>query len=658
MAIEAAADLLPAKVAMIGVLGVGAQWVAWRLRWPAIVLMSVAGLMVGPVAAGVLGQPLLDPQEDFGELLRPIIGLAVAVILFEGGLLLDKRELSGLSKAVRRLVFPGALIGWLLGALAARYAAGLSWELAALFGGLLVVTGPTVILPLLRQSKLAGRPAAILKWEGIVNDPVGALLAVLVYEVIRVSGEGGTFLDAAMWLAFGASIGAALGWLSGRGLVAAFQRGAVPEYLKAPAILAAVLACFTLSDMVAHETGLLAVTVFGITVANGRLASIDDMRRFKETIATLLVSGVFVILTATLTLETIALLDWRAAAFVAAMLFLVRPATVWLSTIDSGLTPGERTLVGWIAPRGIVAVAVAGFFANELSLLYATQAADAVAQAQNALTPAAGEALLAVAAARQVQADQAASLIPLTFAMVFATVLLHGFTIGPLARRLGLAATGPEGVLIVGATPWSLALATALKEQDVVVTLVDSDWLRLRKARQAGIDHFHGEVLSETTDHHLDHARYGWVIAASANDAYNSLVSVEFAPELGRHRVYQLATGDAVRGSHEIARTARGRTLIREERGFDALTSDLWRGWRFRATTLTEAYDLERFFEERGQNVDVVLERRPDGRIQLLNADVRPKGGPGVTLIWFAEPKEDAPAEPASPKAEAEETSD
>ncbi len=648
MAVESAAEFLPAKVALIGVLGVGAQWLAWRLQWPAIVLMSLAGLLVGPFAAGVFGQPLLDPQADFGELLRPIIGLAVAVILFEGGLLLEFRELQGLSKAVRRLVFPGALIGWLLGALAARYAAGLSWELAALFGGLLVVTGPTVILPLLRQSKLAGRPAAILKWEGIVNDPVGALLAVLVYEVVRFSANGGGWLEAASWLAFGAALGAGLGWLSGRGLVYAFRRGAVPEFLKAPVVLAAVLVCFTVSDMVAHETGLLAVTVFGITVANGQLASIEDMRRFKETIATLLVSGVFVILTATLTLETLSALDWRAAAFVAVMLFLVRPATVWASTINTGLSLRERALVGWIAPRGIVAVAVAGFFASELYLLYGEQAAQALALAETAGSAVERAAAQSAAAAAQLRADQAASLIPLTFAMVFATVILHGFSIGPLARRLRLAATGPEGVLIVGATAWGLELAKSLNEQDVQVTVADTDWRRLRKARLDGVDVFFGEVLSESADHRLDHTRYGWVIAATANDAYNSLVSVEFAPELGRHRVYQLSAGEGGRVAQEIARTARGRTLIREERGFDGLVSDLWKGWVFRTTKLTEAYSLDRFLEDRGAGADLIAEKRPDGRIQLIGPDSRPKGGPGATLIWFAPARQEEAAEPAA----------
>jgi NhaP-type Na+/H+ or K+/H+ antiporter len=618
MAVELA-DTLPAKIALIGALGVGAQWLAWRLQWPAIVLMSLAGLIVGPVAALALGAPILDPAADFGDLLRPAIAVSVAVILFEGGLALDFAELRGTSKAVRRLVIVGAPVGWILGAVAARHLAGLPWDIAWLFGGLLVVTGPTVILPLLRQAKLAGRPAAILKWEGIVNDPVGALAAVFVYEVIRFTAQGEAWFVAAGWIVGAAVLGGLLGLAAGFGLARAFRGGLAPEFLKAPMILAAVLACFAVADAIAHETGLLAVTVFGITLGNSRLASIGEMRRFKETIAVLLVSGVFVILTASLTPETIRALDWRAAAFVAAMLFVVRPVTVWTATAGSGLSWRERALVGWIAPRGIVAVAVAGFFAGELSAIGRTEA--------EALTP-------------------------LAFAMVFATVILHGFTIKPIAARLGLAVRGPEGVLIVGANTWSLSLAKTLQELDIPVLIADTNWLRLRRARLDGVPTFYGEILSEAADHRLDHAKYGWLVAASSNDAYNALACVEFAPEIGRHRVFQLPAGVAEKDeSREIVFTARGRTLIRKGRSFDALSADWFRGWRFRATKLSEEYPLKKFLEERGENVDLVAERRPDGKVQLLGPTAPPKGGDGAVMIWFAPPKPEDESEAAPEEA-------
>ncbi len=619
MAVESAAASLPAKMALIGALGVGAQWLAWRLQWPAIVLMSLAGLIVGPLAAATFGAPILDPATDFGELLRPLIAVAVALILFEGGLALDFEEIRGRARMIRRFTTVGAPVAWLLGTLAAHYLAGLPWDIALLFGGLLVVTGPTVIMPLLRQAKLAGRPAAVLKWEGIVNDPVGALLAVTVYEAIVFVADGRSWLDAAFYLLLAASLGAVLGIVSGIALATIFRRGLVPEFLKVPIVLAAVLGCFALADSVAHETGLLAVTAFGMTMANARLASITDMRRFKESIVTLLVSGVFVILTATLTPQTIAGLDWRAAAFVAAMLLIVRPVSVLAASWGTDMSWRERALVGWIAPRGIVAVAVAGFFAAEL------------------------------AAMGRVEAER---LVPLTFAMVFATVILHGFTIKPLAKRLGLAQTGPEGVLVVGANPWALALAKALKELDYPVTVADTNWRRLRQARFDGLDTYYGEILSEAAEHKLDHAKYGWLIAATSNDAYNALVCTEFAPEMGRHRVYQLSTTDEDQDAKAIAFTARGRTLIARGRTFDGLASAWWKGARFRSTKLSEEYDLERYLAERPEGTDLVAERGPKGALTLLGPNVKPKGGPGAVIVSFGlKAEEDAAPEGAGKDA-------
>lgn len=628
-AAHAGTGALAFKIALIAVIGIGAQWLAWRLKQPAIVLLAAAGLLVGPVWAvfAPSGAPLLNPAEDFGDLYRPMIALAVAVILFEGGLALEFSELQGAKVAVRRLVVVGAPIGWLLGTLAAHFGAGLPWELAALLGGLLVVTGPTVIIPLLRQAHIASRPGAVLKWEGIVNDPVGALFAVLVFEIVRLTAEGQSWTAAVGLLFIGAIVGLVLGAAAGLALAAAFKRGAVPEYLKAPIVLAAVVTCYVAADSIAHETGLLAVTAFGMTIANARLASIEEMRRFKETIATVLVSGVFVILTASLTPEAVLALDWRAAAFVALMLLVVRPATVWLATWGSGLTWQERALVGWIAPRGIVAVAVSGFFAAELAVI------------SGALRP-------EIASAVE-------QLAPLTFAMVFATILAHGFTIRPMARALGLATDGAEGVLLVGASPWSLGLAKTLNDLGVPVTLADTNWTRLRRARLEGVTTYYGEVLSEAADHRLDHSALSWVIAATSNDAYNALVCVEFAPEVGRHRAYQLpSAGDRSETDRGIAFTARGRTMIRHGRAFDAVSSDWWRGWRFRQTKLSETYKLEQFFADNGADADLIAEVRPDGKFALLGPNSGPRGGPGAILVWYGPPKSEADADAKTARSE------
>lgn len=620
------ADLLPIKMALIGGLGIGAQWLAWKLQKPAIVLMSIAGLMFGPLIGFLLAgsyptyfgwlsfewlsyvvepiRPLLqavrlDPVNDFGSVLRPVIGLAVAIILFEGGLTLQFRQISETSRAVRRMVLIVGPISWLLGTLATHYIIGLAWDISAMVGGLFVVTGPTVVIPLLRQAHLSDRPANVLKWEGIVNDPVGALFAVGAYEFVYVTHElskaspdGGITFQAVFGVfAFAIVLSAIIGAISGWALATAFNKGIVPEYLKAPVTLAWVLVIYVLANNVGHESGLLAVTAMGMVMANMKFSAIAEMLRFKETIAILLVSGVFVILTATLTPEVIKLMFsveglktiWL---WVLVVILLVRPIAVFIGTAFSGLNWREQFIISWVAPRGIVAVAVSGFFAKELV---------------------------------EMGRDDGAIFVVLAFALVFATVLLSSFTVTPLARLLGLAKDHKDGVLVVGANPWSLGLSKALKDMDIPVIVADTNWRRLRGARQEGFDTFFGEVLSEHAEYNMDHSKFQHLIAATPNDAYNSLVCVEFAPELGRHRVFQLpGQENDEHDKQAITFTARGRLLSTANKNFDMLTQDWWSGKRFRATNITEEFTFEDMMRQRGMNAHLLLVRRPDGVIQFI----------------------------------------
>ncbi|WP_427452488.1 cation:proton antiporter [Litorimonas sp. WD9-15] len=614
-------SVLPFKIALIGALGIGAQWLAWKLQRPAIVLMAIAGLIFGPLVAYfmTLNMPSflhdgleafhLDPQSDFGDVYRPMIGIAVAIILFEGGLNLKFKDLGEARSAVIRMVVLAGPIAWGLGTLAAHYLAGLEWDMAAMVGGLFIVTGPTVIMPLLRQAHLQAKPANVLKWEGIVNDPLGALFAVVVFEFIRI-----TQMDVGMAMVFGkiafaAILGTVVGILSGIGMAWAFRRGLIPEYLKAPVVLAWVLVIYVLANILADETGLLAVTALGMTMANTKFASMVEMRRFKENIAIILVSGVFVMLTATLTPEVLRAFvqDWKVIAFVLAMMFVVRPIAVMLSTLWSGLSWKESLLVSLIAPRGIVAVAVAGLFAAEM---------QALGRADGAI------------------------FVPLAFALVFATVLFAGFFIGPLAHMLKLDSGDGDGVLIVGANPWSLGLAKALKDMHIKVTVADTNWRRLRGARLEGHNTFYGEVLSENADYSLDHGAFNILIAATPNEAYNALVCVEFAPELGRHRVFQIGAKDnEVDQEAGIAFTSRGRTLTSRGRTFDALTRDWWGGWRFRATNLSGEYTLDDLYKDRGDDLDLILARKPDGLLEFIQPGQEFRAE-GSTVLSFCPAKD------------------
>ena len=609
--------------AIIGVLGVGAQWLAWRTNTPAIVLMAIAGVVAGPVlgiftpADAPSGVPPMEAL--FGEFYRPIISVAVAVILFEGGLQLNFAEIRGLQQGVQRLVVPGVPIAWGLGASAAHYIAGLTWPTALLFGGVMVVTGPTVIIPLLRQSKLNPRPATLLKWEGIVNDPVGALLAVLVFEFLAFGGEHGSLSDIIGSILLASILAGALGYAFGLFAASAFRRGWAPEYLKPPVLLILVLVCFELANLLQHEAGLLAVTAMGVTMANSKIASINELRLFKENIAILLVSGVFIILTANLTYETILALGFSDLLFIAAMLFVVRPLTVFASTIGAGLPLKERLLVGWIAPRGVVAVAVSSFF---------------------------GAALF------EVGYEDGEKLIPLAFAMVFATVIAHGFTIGPLAKALGLASRDRPGVLIAGASPWSIGLAAKLKEMEIPVMVADASWRRLKPARLADIPTYYGEILSEVTEHHLDLNRFGYLLAVSGNEAHNALVSTDLAPELGRAAIYQVnARGKDEEDRQALSYTLQGRTFLHSAAPLDELLKRHYSGWTYQKTRLSEEYPPEQYKQDADKEHEIVAIIRK-GVLSFASREAPLKPEVGDTVLAYIPKPADQPKAPREKNGE------
>ena len=589
----------PAVVfAAIGVLGIGAQWIAWRTGWPSIALMLLAGILAGPVAG------IIEPHRDFGALLEPMISLAVAVILFQGGLSLNFRELRRTEGAVFRLALIGVPIAWVLGAAACYYIAGLVWPVAILLGGILVVTGPTVVLPMLRQIALAPRPRAILKWEAIVNDPIGALCAVVTYDYLRHADQG-TSIAAAVLAVSGAALIAglvgvavafAIGWL--------FPRGHVPEYLKSPVLLVAVIGTFVLSNLIQRETGLLAVTVMGVALANMRLASFRDFHAFKENITVLLVSGVFVLLSASLDLNVLRQFEWRFLGFVLALLFLVRPASVFVSLLFTRVPWRERLFIAWIAPRGVVAMAISGLFALRLGAL---------------------------------GYSDGATLVTISFGVVVATIVAHGFSARIVARWLGLTTGDRRSVLIVGSTDWSRALAEQLRELEVPIILNDTSMSRLRAARQKGLPTFHGEILAETAEEHIDLDQFQALLATSDNEAYNALVCDQLAPVLGRDAVYQL--GFSARGDrHALPDALRGQSLFASGADVGTLDEREHAGWTFHKTRISERFDFGALKALLPEGADLLMLIRPNGSAGFFTHATRPTPEPGDVVLSYAPP--------------------
>lgn len=581
-------------------LGVAAQWIGWRLKLPAIVLFVVAGVLVGPVFG------IIKPSEDIGDLLQPMISLSVAIILFEGGLQLRFSEFKQAASGIWRLVTVGVVVGWVLGSLATYYIGGFSPAVAILFGAIMVITGPTVVIPMLRQAKLNRRTGSFLKWEGIINDPTGALLAVLVFEffVAEAAGvEGGTLASIGKAIGLAVVLGFGGAWVVAR----AYAKHWIPEYLKAPVTLGLVLVLFSIANGVQHESGLLVVTVMGVALANLAPTGLEELKRFKEDIAVLLVSTIFVMLSADLEASTLAQLNWRTILLVFAMLFLVRPLAIYLSTIGAGMSWQERLFVGWIAPRGIVAAAVAGIFAPKLV---------------------------------EVGFEDANLLVPLIFTVIFTTVVLHGFSITFLARKLGLNSAA-NGILIVGSSPWTTELARVFHEiEDTDVYLADSSWHRLRRARMAGIPVLQGEVLSESLQESLELAEIGTVLSTTSNDAYNALVCRNFSGLVGTNRVYQIAASEIEEeDKDQLASDVRGHTAFSRRTHFEELWQLHLQGWRFYKTRVTETFDYDALRADMHPEAIMVANVR-ETAVQLFSTDESVEVKTGDLVIYYAPKRE------------------
>jgi len=591
-------------IAAVGALGIGAQWLAWRTGWPAIVLMLAAGFIAGPVTG------LIDPEATFGDLLDPMISVGVALILFEGGLSLDLRELRHSGKAVMRLATVGVLIGWALGTLAGFYIAGLVWPVAVLFGGILIVTGPTVVIPLLRQANVQPRPNSILKWEGIVNDPTGALCAVIAYEYFRFVQEnpGATPLDVVPPLIIAALLAGLVGYAAARAIAYLFPRGAIPEYLKVPVLFTTVIGVFVLTNQIEHEAGLVAVTVMGITLANRNVSSIRSIHPFKENVAVLLVSGIFILLSSSLKWEELTYLQTsiRPLLFLLALLFLVRPLTVLISLLGTDVPWNERLFVAWIAPRGIVLVAISGLFALRLGDL-------------------------------GIEGGQL--LIGLSFAVVVVTVIAHGFTVNLVARLLGVKGTSRPGLLIIGSTAWTIELAKQMEAIKTPVMIVDQSWQRLGAARREGLPFYHGEILNEATEHNLDLSPFQVLVAATDNEAYNALVCNEFAHEIGRDSVYQLGENSEGDDRHALPESIRGRALFTDGFGVTDVNERQRQGWAFKKTRLSDEFDFDDAREKLPDSATMLLLVREDGTLRFFTHAATPEPRPGDTIISFVPPK-------------------
>jgi len=580
----------------IPVIAVFCQWIAWRLKLPAILFLLLAGIITGPTLNW------LKPDELFGNLLHPFISLAVAIILFEGGMTLKLDDIKGLEKVVRRLVTIGLLATWLIIALATHFLVGFSWELSFLFGALVVVTGPTVIIPMLRTVRPNAKIANILRWEGIVIDPIGALLAVLVFEfIISATHEQiwqHVLLTFGGIIATGLLIGAAAGYLLGLIL----RHYLLPEYLHNLASLALIFASFTLANHISEESGLLAVTIMGMWMANLKQVHIEDILNFKEHLTVLLISGLFIILAARIEFDQIMMLGWASLAILAVIQFVARPVKVLIATYDSTLKWQEKTLLSWIAPRGIVAAAVSAIFALRLE---------------------------------NQGIEDAQLIVPLTFIVIVGTVVLQSTTAGWLARWLKVAEPDSNGLLIIGANPLARKIAVALKNQGIRTLLVDRNWSNIKAARMEGLETYYGSPISEHAEQYLDLTGLGRMLALSPQPALNALAAIRYRSEFGRDAVYTLPDSGEMSEKEAIAPAHRGHLLFQSEASYSKLASFISKGAEVKVTSITEDFTFEDLMAQPGKQIIPLFVLDDKSKLEIFTAgeNLQPKSGSKVISL-------------------------
>ncbi len=578
------------------VLGVVARLIAWRLHLPAILLLLLSGLVAGPVTG------LLDPDQLFGAVLMPAVSLSVALILFEGGLSLDLRELKEIGGVVRNLITIGAAVTWAIGSVAAWLILRLEFPLAVLLGAVFVVTGPTVVIPLLRHVRPSARIRNVIKWEGMLNDPVGAILAVLVFEAIIAGGFGGRFDDTAVRFLYSVLTGSGVGVAGAAVMLALLYFHLIPDFLDAGFTLAMVVAAFSLSNHYQPESGLLATTVMGIVLANQRFTDVRHIVEFKENLRVLIISTLFIVLAARLKAPELAAVAWPSLAFLAVLMFIARPASVWVSCLGSKLSEPERLFLSWMAPRGIVAAAVASIFADRL--------------AESGM-------------------EQANELAPITFIIIVGTVTIYGLTAFPLAKRLGLAEPSPQGILFVGAHEWARQIAKAVQKAGFHVAMADSRWSNVSKARLEGLPTHFGAVLSEDVLDDINLFGIGRLLAITSNDEANSLAAVHFRDLFGRADVYQLPpeAGDQAGRRTIFPVHLQGRYLFRSEMTYYKLQALFEKGAAVKTTPLTEKFNYDEFKKLYGPETLPLFVINKGGTLTVVSAASFSKPRAGQTLV-------------------------
>jgi len=512
------------ELAGIVILGILAQWVAWRFKIPAILPLILVGLLVGPIAAEFLSEdgkkwiePIWNGETGLfpGDSLYYFVSLAISIILFEGGLTLKRNEVKNVGPVITKLITVGAVITFFGAGVSAHFLFGLSWELSFLFSGLIIVTGPTVITPILRNIPLKKDLSTVLKWEGILIDPIGALVAVLVFEFISVEGDSGFTKTAFMEFGKIVLFGTTFGFTFAHGLAFAINKKFIPHYLLNVVSLSVVLLVFVESEIFAHESGLLAVVVMGMVLGNGKLENLKELLYFKESLSVLLISILFILLAANINIEDLYLLyNWETIALFLIVVLIIRPLAVFASAQGSNLKLNERLFVSWVGPRGIVAAGIASLFGSKLM---------------------------------KQGVEGAEYITPLVFMIVLGTVLLNATTARFFAKIVGVFLTKSDGILIVGASKVSRLLAQYLDNNGRNVVVIDSNQTNIEKAREMGLEAISTDIYTNTLNDNIELNDIGYLMALTGSSDINRYAINKFGKQFGENGSFRLVSKEEMR---------------------------------------------------------------------------------------------------------------
>ncbi|MDA9907139.1 cation:proton antiporter [Flavobacteriaceae bacterium] len=504
------------------ILGILAQWFAWKLKIPAILPLLLIGLLVGPISAEFLSsngtkwiEPIWNGEEGLfaGKNLYYFVSLSISIILFEGGLTLKIKEIKNVGPLViTKLITLGSLVTFFGAAVGAHFIFSLSWEMSFLFSSLIIVTGPTVITPILRNIPLRKDISAILKWEGILIDPIGALVAVLVFEFISV-GAGQEYTKTAL-VEFGKIVlfGSTFGFTFAHALNFTINKKWIPHYLLNVVSLASVLGVFILSDTFAHESGLLAVVIMGMVLGNSQSSYLKDLLYFKESLSVLLISILFILLSANINFKDLMLIyNWETIILFTVVVFIIRPAAVLLSTYNSTLSLKEKIFISWVGPRGIVAAGIASLFGITLV---------------------------------NKGVKDSEFITPLVFMIVMGTVLLNATTARFIAKSLGVFLKKSNGILIIGASEVSQLIARYLKDNNRHVVLIDSNQTNIANALNLGLDALTVDIYSDTLKDNIELNDIGYLMALTGSADINQIAIEKFKDDFGENGSFRLITSE------------------------------------------------------------------------------------------------------------------